>query len=145
MNETAESIQRRMEALRCRLDEDVDEVVDTARQYADWRFYVRSYPWACAALALGLGYMVVPRRVEVSSPDVGTLLELAKRNKLVVEAQPAPQVRNRAANQLFGYLMGAAARAAAAYLGQKVGGISGLAAGLADRSHFGSGAARTGR
>jgi hypothetical protein len=129
MSSGAERIQHRMHDLRGQLDDNLEEVVDTAKELTDWRTYVRRYPWVCVGVAAAIGYWVVPSRVELESPDVDTLLELAKTNKLVVEANPAPRRREGIASTAFGFLLNAVGRSALAYLGQKVGE---LAAGVTD-------------
>ncbi|TVS12777.1 MAG: hypothetical protein EA424_22280 [Planctomycetaceae bacterium] len=119
MNGVAERIQRRMNELRGQLDNDVEEVVDSAKELTDWRTYVRRYPWACVGLAAVIGYLVVPSRLELESPDVDTLLELAQQNKLVVDANPPPRKREGLASTAFRFLLHAAGRSALSYLGQK--------------------------
>ncbi len=121
MGDAAAVIQRRMEAVRCDLAGDVDDVFRSARRLVDWQEYVARYPWACVGLAAAIGYLVVPQRPEIISPDVHTLLELAKRNKLVVKASPTPQ---QGGGPISRALTVAAARAALAYVGQKVGSIA---------------------
>jgi hypothetical protein len=129
MSSGAERIQHRMHDLRGKLDDNIEEVVDSAKELTDWRNYVRRYPLVCVGVAAALGYWVVPSRVELESPDVDTLLELAKSNKLVVEANPAPRKRGGMASAAFGFLLNAAGRSALTYLGHKVGE---LAAGVGD-------------
>lgn len=119
MEDAAKSIQRRMEDVRTRLDEDVDEAVGSARQMVNWHAYVRRYPWACLGLAAVAGYLLVPRRLELSSPDADTLLELARKNKLVIEANPTPLKRNSLAGKLIGLAGHVAVREALTYFGRK--------------------------
>jgi hypothetical protein len=56
------AILQRMEEVRCDVDEDVQEIVEGARDMGKWRHYVRSYPWLCLGAALAAGYLLVPRR-----------------------------------------------------------------------------------
>ena len=56
------AIRQRMEEVRCDLDQDVQEIVEGARDLRDWRSYVRTYPWVCVGAALAVGYLLVPRR-----------------------------------------------------------------------------------
>jgi hypothetical protein len=123
MNHAAERIQRQMEDVRGQLNDDLEGVVDSAKELVDWRAHVRKHPWACVGAAVAIGYSVVPKRLELNSPDVDTLLELAKKNKLVVKANPTPQRRNTAASKLFTLVSHAAVRGGLAYLGQKLGEI----------------------
>ena len=78
-----EEIRQRMEELRCDLDEDVQEIVEGARDMRDWRTYVRSYPWICLGAALAVGYLIVPRRPFGMQPDTKTLAELANQSRLL--------------------------------------------------------------
>ena len=121
MSSIAERIQRRMHDLRGQLDHDVEEVVDSAKEFTDWHTYVRRYPWVCVGVAAAIGYLVVPSRVELESPDVETLLELTKKNKLVVEANPSPRKQEGIASTALRFLLHTAGRSALTYLGQKVG------------------------
>jgi hypothetical protein len=107
--ESAEAIQRQMRQVRRELGEDVQEIVDNARTLADWKHYVRTYPWACLGIALAAGYFVVPARAQVIRPDAKTLAAWAKDQKIVVEpvsqARPKPtltsQLVGMAASALF--------------------------------------------
>ena len=58
-----QAIRQRMEEVRCDLDEDVQEIVEGARDMGEWRSYVRTYPWVCLGAALAVGYLIVPRRL----------------------------------------------------------------------------------
>jgi hypothetical protein len=65
------------------LDEDVQEIVEGAREIGQWRTYVRSYPWVCLGAALAMGYLIVPRRSLGKQPDARTLAELANQSRLL--------------------------------------------------------------
>ena len=119
MSEVAEEIRRRMEAVRCHLIDDADHVVESARQMVDWHEYVRRYPWISVGIAAAVGYLAVPKRVEIISPDLDTLLALAKKNKLVVEANPPPKKRSGILDMLLTMAGNAAVRGAMSYLGQQ--------------------------
>lgn len=125
MSEAAELIQKRMEAVRCHLAGDVDEVVRNTRQMFDWQEYVRQYPWAFMGAAAAVGYLVVPKRVEITSPDVHTLLELAKRNQLVVQTNPKAEKQQGVMGALLGIAANTLLRAAVAYVGQQAGKLVG--------------------
>jgi len=81
-----EQIHNEMARLRDALHDDVQEVARGTRRMADWRFYVRRYPWACVGAAFAVGFLLVPKRSEPEalSPDVDTLLQLAKDRRLVI-------------------------------------------------------------
>jgi len=104
---SADEIQRQMRQVRRELGEDVQEIVDNARIMADWRHYVRTYPWVCVGVALAAGYLIVPSRAHVIRPDAKTLAEWTKDQKIVVE--PAAQARPQTTltNRLVGMAAGA--------------------------------------
>jgi len=56
------AILRRMEEVRCDLDEGAQEIVASARDLGEWRYYVKNYPWICVGTACAVGYVIVPRR-----------------------------------------------------------------------------------
>jgi hypothetical protein len=91
----AEAIQRQMRALREDLRDDVREIVVSAREMTDWSIYVKAYPWLCAGAAFALGFVIVPSRSVIVKPDAEGLIELAKRNKLVVKMQESPPTKKR--------------------------------------------------
>jgi uncharacterized protein YhaN len=88
MSETtrqAEDIQQEMRQVRAELRDAVQEVVESAAVLKEWRAYVRSYPWVCLGAAAAAGYFLVPSRMTVIRPDTASLLDLAKKQKLVVK------------------------------------------------------------
>jgi hypothetical protein len=118
-----------MEQLRGELNEEYGAIVRGARVLADWHYYVRTFPWACVGAAAALGFLAVPRRLEVMSPDAETLAQLAKTNRLVVKQKPEVHERN---GGMVGALLTLAAntalRAAIAYAGQQSGKLFGAKA-----------------
>lgn len=134
-SEQAEAIRREMATIRCDLHDDVHDVVETARDMADWRFYVRRYPWVAAAAAAALGFLIVPPRLEVTTPDPGTLAELAKQNRLVVRPRAEGRPQGGVAAKIVGFLAKAAVRSALAYLGQQAGRLALSDPGQGEREH----------
>jgi hypothetical protein len=119
MNDIAiNDIRRQMEAVRCNLGDEVEEIVGSARTLTDWRFYVRSYPWLCLAGAAAVGFWAVPKRIEIVSPSPEALEELAKRNHLVVNTNPQPQTKQGIGGALLGTLATLALRGAIGYVGK---------------------------
>ena len=57
-----DEIRRHMAQIRHELHQDVQGVVRGAEATADWRRYVRNYPWAMVGIAFGVGFLIVPRR-----------------------------------------------------------------------------------
>jgi hypothetical protein len=104
-----------MTRIRCNLNEGVDGIVENAKVMSDWRFYVRSYPWACVGAAVALGYLIVPARLEIMRPDPETLAELAKQNRLLVKPEAEPQKRGGLTGAFLSLLAGAAMRGVTSY------------------------------
>jgi hypothetical protein len=90
---TANEIQREMRQVRRDLDEQVDELVDQARQITeelvDWRSYVKAHPWLYLGAAAGLGYLIMPTRVTVDRPVADSLAELARSGAIKLEEPEA--------------------------------------------------------
>jgi hypothetical protein len=114
-----------MQQVRCSLGDDVGDFVESARTLSDWRYYARKYPWACLAGAAALGFWVVPKRLEIHSPNAADIEALARRNKLVVESNPSPRHKNGMGRTLFTLLANAAVRGAIGYLGHSAGELLG--------------------
>lgn len=85
---SAEMLRSEMAQVRHELSEDVDDVVENAKELTDWRHYVRKYPFVCVGAALAVGYLVVPQRIEIVSPSAKQIEKLAKRDHLVVKHSP---------------------------------------------------------
>ncbi len=121
MYETRESeaIRQRMEELRCDLDEDVQEIVEGARDMGDWRTYVRTYPWACLGAAMAVGYLIVPRRVFRMQPDAQTIAELAKQSRLL--ATSAVPTKSSARGILLAIVGNLVLRGVSSFVGQQAG------------------------
>jgi hypothetical protein len=82
VDDEVETIARRMAELRRELTTEVREVSRGARVMTDWRFYVRRYPLAIAGLAAAVGFLVVPKKKAVISPDQEALAELVRKKQL---------------------------------------------------------------
>jgi hypothetical protein len=100
------TILKRMEEVRCDLDEDVQEIVEGARGMGKWRHYVSNYPWICLAAAFAGGYLIVPRRALGMQPVAKTLADLT-----------TPTVNARGV--LLALVGNLAMRAVESYLGQQ--------------------------
>lgn len=118
MTRPAATIREEMQHVRCEIADDMDDVVESARQMADWRCYVKRYPLAFVGAAAVAGFVMVPKRVERIEPNVETLLKLAKRNGLVVKSAPESSVNSGLAKTLIGLVGGAALRYGVALAGQ---------------------------
>jgi len=107
------AIRQRMEEVRCDLDEDVQEIVEGARDMGDWRSYVRSYPWVCLGAAAVAGYLIVPRR------PWETLARLANQGRVLASSQLPRQ--GSSGGMLLSLVSNLAMRAVSSYALQQVG------------------------
>ena len=108
----ADEICRSMQELREELDDDVHQIKRSAATLADWHYYIRNYPWASMGTAALVGYLLVPRKLEIESPDAKTLEKLAKKHRLVVEHQPAKQASQGGLQTAASFLTGLVVKAA---------------------------------
>lgn len=86
-----ETIRKRMEKIRCDLDEDVQDIVEGARDLGQWRYYVKTYPWICVGAAVAAGYFIVPRRTVGSQSDASTRADPATQSRVFVTPNSPPQ------------------------------------------------------
>ena len=84
-----DDIRRNMARIRRELHEDVRGVVESAEAVADWKHYIRDYPWASVGLALAVGFFAVPRRRKTVKPA-----EVAQ--AVAAQIQPAMQAAQAA-------------------------------------------------
>jgi hypothetical protein len=84
-DESSEAIRRRMAELRRELTIDVHDVSRSARELASPMYYIRHFPWASAAVAAGIGYILVPKKKHVIKPDPEMLAELVRKEKVKVD------------------------------------------------------------
>lgn len=117
----AAEIQQEMRRLRSEIRDDVLEVVDSAQTIADWRFYVRTYPWACVGVAVLGGYLLTPNKPQIVRPDADTLAKLAKRHQLVVEPDPVAKPKQTLGQSIFSLAANMMVRGLMGYVGQQLG------------------------
>ncbi len=115
----AQAIRQRMEEVRCDLDQDVQGIVEGARDMGDWRSYFRSYPWVCLGAAVAVGYLLVPSRSEAMQPNAEAIAELVKQSRLAEKPLVTPLGKAR------GLLLRSAGnlviQGVSAYVGQQAG------------------------
>lgn len=116
----AEQIRRTMAYIRRELDVDVADVEQSARTLLNWRYYTQNYPWACLAVASAVGYLVVPRKLEIHSPDPKTLEKLARDRHLVVEQKPKAEAKGGLIGTAFSFISGLVLKTAMTQLGHQV-------------------------
>lgn len=117
----ADAIRERMSAIRHDIRSDVDGIVRNAHELADWRHYVRTFPWGSLATAIAAGYLVVPRRLEVVSPDADEMARLAKRDQIVVRTRPSTEAKPGLLTTAAHLVGTAVLRAAVGYATSKIG------------------------
>lgn len=133
--ETPEEISRKMADVRQVLDEDIQSIAQSAKVMTDWTYYVKQYPWASVGAAAALGYLMVPNKVFITRPDADQLEKLAKRNKLVVKANPEPQAQTGIVGAIFSLVASMAMRGVMAYVGQQLGKVAGVKAAEPDGAY----------
>jgi hypothetical protein len=118
---SATDLRKQMQVIRQGLRPEVDEMVENARTLLTWQHYVKSYPWASMGVAAAVGFIAVPQKLKISSPDVETLKQLARENRLVVENKPKSQAKPGLIASALTLAGGAILRAALTYAGQHAG------------------------
>jgi hypothetical protein len=121
---SADEIRRQMQIARQRVRVEVEEVVDGARQLADWRFYPRQFPWLTLGAAALAGFAVIPRRAEKIErfiPDAKALKELANEHKIVLDPGGKKAKQAGIMGAVLAAAGSAAARLAINYATQEVG------------------------
>ena len=114
-----EAICRRMAELRREITGDVHQVRRDARVMTDWTFYVRRFPWAMVGLAAVAGFMLIPRKKQVISPDQEALAEMVRKRQLRLDVDHKQEKQG----MLKTLLMMAAtwvAKTAAGYMSERV-------------------------
>jgi len=95
-----------MAQIRHELHKDVKEVVEGAEAVADWRRYIRLYPWIAAGAAVALGYLVVPKRRRSVPRDVARQSDVAEVREVLKQSQePEPEGKKRS-RSLIGAAVG---------------------------------------
>ncbi len=119
----ASQIRRSMAYVRHELDDEVDEIRESAHTLADWHYYIKNYPWACIGAAAAIGYMVVPRKLVIERPDPETLEKLARKNHLVVDRKPEKQAKTGLLGTAFSFVGGLVLKTAMTQLGHQLASI----------------------
>jgi hypothetical protein len=114
-----------MAAIRRHMNDDLREIRDSSETMLDWRYYFKRYPWPMMTAAAAVGFLVVPRRLQVVRPDPETLAKMAKREQLIVQQKADTKPEKGLAAVAFGLLAHALLRAGTAYVGQQAGKLFG--------------------
>lgn len=118
--ERANQVRRRMASIRRELDKDMERVEQDARTLLNWRYYTNNYPWVSVAVAAAVGYLVVPRKLEIHSPDPKTLEQLAKKRHLVVEQKPKAEAKGGMLGAAFSFISGIVLKTAMVQIGHQL-------------------------
>ncbi len=122
----ADAVRHDMAGVRCAFDENVQELVTNARQLVDWRYYVKAAPWGAIGAAIAVGYVLVPRRVQIVQPNAEEIAKLAKRHQIVVEHKAKAEAKKSGPTQIvLSMIANAMLRAATAYVSQQAGKVFG--------------------
>jgi hypothetical protein len=106
-----------MARIRSRAHHKASRLGEETRQFLDWKNYVRLFPWGTVAVALGLGYWLVPKRKAVTASDAKALAGLAKTGRLNI-TPPAPPPKKTIIGGLVAVVGGLALKAATSYAQQ---------------------------
>jgi hypothetical protein len=90
-----DDIRQQMAQIRFNLHSDVSGVITETERMFDWRSYLRSAPWLWSAVALGAGYLLVPRRRRTIPTASQVVHEIADQLPTIQAAygQPSAPVR----------------------------------------------------
>jgi hypothetical protein len=93
----SDEIRHRMAEIRRDMHLEIQEVVAGAEAVTDWRRYIRMYPWTAVGFAVATGYLIVPRRSRRVPRDVARTSDVAVRQMLETEQEPAPDAAGKTA------------------------------------------------
>jgi len=116
-----DELRQRMARIRDDLQRDAARLADNAHTLTDWRYYVGRHPWICLGASAALGYLLVPTKRRVPSPDPQALAELARQHRLVLEPEGTKAQVRGTASAIKDFLRQAVLRSALAYAGRKIG------------------------
>jgi hypothetical protein len=68
-SDSADRIRQQMRNIRREMGADVKDIVHSAQQLSDWRYYVRKFPWLCMGSAFALGLFLAPNRRKAGSVE----------------------------------------------------------------------------
>lgn len=88
-DESADAIRKRMAELRQELTYDVRNVKRSTQEMTNPMYYLRRFPWASAAVAAAVGYMLVPKKKAPEiKPDPEMLAEFLRKHQIPVGESP---------------------------------------------------------
>lgn len=116
-----DELQRRMAVVREDLQRNSARLKENAQTLADWRYYVRRYPWAAMAAAGAIGFLLVPKRTKPVTPSVAALSQLAHEQGLSLQPRSKAAASNGLFSGLASMMTRTLLRVGMAYVGQQVG------------------------
>ncbi len=119
-DDSADAIRKRMAELRRELTCDARNVGRGARALANPLYYVRHFPWASAAVAAAIGYMLVPKKKQVINPDPEMLAELVRTRQIKLDTTKAASGTQDLLMNLVAVGLTWAVRAGLSYMGQRL-------------------------
>ena len=118
--DTSHLIQEQMARIRRELADDVEQVVDQAKELVNWRSFVKKRPWVMVGAAAAVGYLLVPQRPQVIRPDAEVLAQLAKRHALEMTPRSSTKTHAGILNPVVNYVGAFALRSLGAMVGQQL-------------------------
>jgi hypothetical protein len=118
-DDDAEAIRRRMAELRRELTGDVREVSRGARVMTDWTFYVRRFPWVVVGIAACAGYLLIPRKPQIISPNQDALAEMIRKKQLRLDVDHKTE-KPGMLQAILTMALTWAAKAGMSYMGERV-------------------------
>ena len=109
-----------MAELRRELTCDARDVGRGARALTNPLYHVRHFPWASAAVAAAIGYMLVPKKKQVIDPDPEVLAELVRTRQIKLDATKAASGTQGLLMNLVAVGLTWAVRAGLSYMGQRL-------------------------
>jgi hypothetical protein len=121
-DDSVQAIRDRMVRIRARARGKAQVLGQETRQFLDWKHYVKLFPWGALAVAVAVGYLVVPRRASrvPQAPPLDPTL-VSQLNRLGVPAySPPPLKRSGIADRLMQFASSTLLKAGMAFVGQQL-------------------------
>jgi hypothetical protein len=119
-DDSAEAIRRRMAELRRELTCDVRDVKRSAKEMANPLHHLRQHPWATAALAAAVGYLLVPKKSKAITPDPELLAELVRKHQVKLDTSKVTEDKQSMLKSLAVMGLTWALRTGLTYAGQQL-------------------------
>lgn len=117
------AIQQQMAMIREELHDDVEHVVEQARDLVDWRRFVSRHPWLTVGASIAVGYLAVPSKRQAMRPDSETIAQLARDHRFVIKADASNERKSSLLKPIATFVGSAIVRSVVSMAGQKIGQI----------------------